>query len=123
MGGTTLVSLLYFGKSLLHSTTLEIGNIFVNVNTMNMSWEPYIWFFCRLLKDKLLPPNKLLPKSHQDAKKLIFEVGLESQLIHACVNDCIIYCGEYELLNNCFICGKTRYWQDFIGFYIPQKVL
>ena len=31
------------------------------------------------------------------------------QKIHACINDCILYRGEYDNLNACPICGASRY--------------
>jgi len=43
-----------------------------------------------------------LPASTYEAKQVVCPVGLEVEKIHACPNDCILYCGEeYEKLEAC----------------------
>jgi hypothetical protein len=44
-----------------------------------------------------------------EAKKIVCPLGLEVQKIHACPNDGILYCGEYENLTECPICTALRY--------------
>ncbi|KAK1631840.1 hypothetical protein QYE76_006155 [Lolium multiflorum] len=44
-----------------------------------------------------------------EAKKVVFPLGLEVLKIHACINDCILYRGEYENLNECPVCTALRY--------------
>jgi hypothetical protein len=56
--------------------------------------------FEKLLKiiKKKLPKDNELPDSTYKAKKVLYPLGLEVQKIHACINDCILYCGEeYEI--------------------------
>ena len=67
--------------------------------------------FGKLLKimKKKLPKDNELPDSTYEAKKVLCPLGLEVQKIHACPNDCIFYCGEYEELNACPVCGALRY--------------
>jgi hypothetical protein len=43
---------------------------------------------------KLLPRDNELPASTYEAKKLVCPIGLDVQKIHACPNNCILYCGE-----------------------------
>jgi hypothetical protein len=59
--------------------------------------------FEKLLKivKKMLPKDNELPASTYEAKKIVYPLGLEVQKIHACINDCILYRGEYENLNAC----------------------
>jgi hypothetical protein len=45
------------------------------------------------MKKKLSRDNEF-PDSTYEAKKVICPLGLELQKIHACINDCILYCGE-----------------------------
>src|SRR3954462_1137728 len=67
--------------------------------------------FGKVLKifKKRLPKDNELPDSTYEAKKLVCPLGLEVQKIHACPNDCILYRGEYENLNECPVCGALRY--------------
>jgi len=51
----------------------------------------------KLIKN-LLPEGNTLPASTYEAKKVVCPLGLEAQKIHACPNDCILYRGEYEIL-------------------------
>jgi hypothetical protein len=44
-----------------------------------------------------------------EAKKVACPLGLEVQKIHAFPNDCILYCGDYENLNECPICTALQY--------------
>ena len=50
-----------------------------------------------LFKEILLEDN-VLPRSTNVAKKIVCPLELEVQKIHACVNDCILYRGEYEII-------------------------
>src|SRR3954469_2456993 len=62
----------------------------------------------KMLKN-MLPKNNELPASTYEAKKVVCPLGLEVLKIHACINDCILYRGEYENLNECLVCGALRY--------------
>ena len=67
--------------------------------------------FENLLKifKKMLPKDNEFPSSTYEAKKVVCPPGLEVQKIHACINDCILYGGEYENLNACHVCGALQY--------------
>ena len=67
--------------------------------------------FEKLLKilKKKLPKDNELPDSTYAAKKVVCPLGLEVEKIHACPNDCILYRGEYENLNECPVCTALRY--------------
>ncbi|KAK1610666.1 hypothetical protein QYE76_034339 [Lolium multiflorum] len=56
--------------------------------------------FLKMLKN-MFPKNNELPTSTYEAKKVVCSLGLEVLKIHACINDCILYRGEYENLNEC----------------------
>ncbi|KAK1645805.1 hypothetical protein QYE76_063610 [Lolium multiflorum] len=49
----------------------------------------------KMLKN-MFPKNNELPASTYEAKKVVCPLGLEVLKIHACINDCILYRGEYE---------------------------
>jgi hypothetical protein len=49
-----------------------------------------------LLKD-MLPQGNVVPDTVYETKQIIYPLGLKVKKIHACKNDCILYCGpEYE---------------------------
>ncbi|XP_073365533.1 uncharacterized protein [Aegilops tauschii subsp. strangulata] len=62
----------------------------------------------KMLKN-MFPKNNELPASTYKAKKVVCPLGLEVLKIHACINDCILYRGEYENLNECPVCTALRY--------------
>ena len=49
----------------------------------------------------MLPEGNELPSTTYEAKKVVCPLGLEVQKIHAYLNDCILYRGEYEKLDGC----------------------
>jgi hypothetical protein len=62
-----------------------------------------------LLKD-MLPQGNSVPETIYEAKQIICPLGLEVEKIHACKNNCILYCGqEYEDLEKCSICGLDQF--------------
>jgi len=67
--------------------------------------------FEKLLKmmKSMLPKHNELPGSTYEAKKVVCPLGLEVQKIHACINDCILYRGDYEDLDECPVCTALRY--------------
>ncbi|XP_020245318.1 uncharacterized protein LOC109823444 [Asparagus officinalis] len=78
-----------------------------------------------LLKD-LLPEDNLVPKTWYEAKKVMDEMGLKCNKIHACCNDCVLFRGEYENLNSCPVCKESRWKQrreDSRGKNVPIKIL
>ncbi|XP_044954363.1 uncharacterized protein LOC123404496, partial [Hordeum vulgare subsp. vulgare] len=62
----------------------------------------------KMLKN-MFPKDNELPTSTYEAKKVVCPLGLEVLKIHACINDCILYRGEYENLNECPVCTALRY--------------
>ena len=57
----------------------------------------------------MLPPDNKLPTSTREAKKVVCPMGREVQKIHACVNDCVLYRGDYKDLRPCPTCKAPRY--------------
>ena len=62
----------------------------------------------QLLKD-LLPSNAKLPKDHYEAKKIIRDLGLGYEKIHACPNDCVLFWKENVNLKVCPCCVASRW--------------
>ena len=61
------------------------------------------------LVKKMLPKSNTLPETMYEAKQIVCPLGLKVQKIHACPNDCILYCNEYEDLDACRVCNASRY--------------
>ena len=62
----------------------------------------------QLLKD-LLPSDAKLPKDHYEAKKIIHDLGLGYEKIHACPNDCVLFWRENVNLEVCPYCVASRW--------------
>ena len=60
------------------------------------------------MKPELSKDNEF-PETTYEAKKSICPLGLDVQKIHACINDCILYRGEYENMDKCPVCNALRY--------------
>ena len=79
---------------------------------------------CSLLKEQVLPSNKELPPTRQDAKNILASIGLvDYNRIDACPKDCILFRGLYEHLTECPNCGSNRYRDDLQGATVLVKVL
>jgi hypothetical protein len=68
-------------------------------------------------------PQCQLPKSYDEAKKYLRELGLGYVSIHVCKNNCVLFRKEYANMDLCPICGESR-WEDGVGDRkVPRKVL
>ena len=62
-----------------------------------------------IIRKMLLEKNELPEKTYL-AKQMICPIGLEVEKIHACSNNCILYCGEkYKDLDKCPKCEAPWY--------------
>jgi hypothetical protein len=57
----------------------------------------------------ILPEGNTLPTTIEEAKKVLCPLDLPHERYHACINDCVIYRGDYEDLTKCPVCGHGRY--------------
>jgi hypothetical protein len=57
----------------------------------------------------LLPKANVLPRSTYQAKKIICPLELEVEKIHACRNDCMLFHNDDAMLEECHVCGTSRY--------------
>ncbi|XP_050258987.1 uncharacterized protein LOC126703983 [Quercus robur] len=62
----------------------------------------------QLLMD-MLPSNAKLPKDHYEAKKIVRDLGLGYEKIHACPNDCMLFWKENVNLEACPCCKESRW--------------
>jgi hypothetical protein len=57
----------------------------------------------------MLPEGNQIAESVYEAKKIICPLGIEVEKIHACKNNCVLFCGNYADLDKCPKCGYDRY--------------
>ncbi|GJN27750.1 hypothetical protein PR202_gb15798 [Eleusine coracana subsp. coracana] len=67
----------------------------------------------QFMKNLLLKENEL-PQNTYQAKKVVCPLGLEVEKIHACRNDCMLFRGGNAMLEECRICGSSRYKQNAV---------
>jgi hypothetical protein len=101
-------------KSFYHGCAAQYTRLFVMVKLFQLKASNG-WSDCsfkdllELLKD-MLPQGNVVPETVYEAKSIVCLFGLEVEKIHACMNDCILYCGhEYEDLEKCPICGLDQF--------------
>jgi len=59
----------------------------------------------------VLPDGHCLPTSLDKVRKVVRDLGLDYQKIHACVNDCVLFHGDYAERDKCPTCGESR-WKE-----------
>jgi hypothetical protein len=57
----------------------------------------------------LLPKANVLPRGTYQAKKIVYPLGLEVEKTHTCQNDCMLFRNEDAMLEECHVCGTSRY--------------
>ncbi|XP_056695504.1 uncharacterized protein [Spinacia oleracea] len=92
-----MMSLLQIGPGFLEKCTHGL----TNVATSN------ILDFIR----EVLPDASKVPNSFNEAKKLIKDLGLHSDKIDACRNDCMLYWKEHKAATSCHVCHASR-WKE-----------
>jgi hypothetical protein len=60
----------------------------------------------------LLPKVNVWPRSMCQTKKIVCPIGLKVEKIHAFRNDCMLFHNEDSMLEECLICGISRYKQN-----------
>jgi hypothetical protein len=75
---------------------------------------------CRIFKDKVFPGIC------EEENQLFKMLGVEYISYHACLNDCILYRGEYEDKEICMKCGHDKYHKSHKNgksHAFPHKIL
>jgi hypothetical protein len=57
----------------------------------------------------MFPKGNQIPRTTYEAKKIVCPMGLKFKKIHACKNDCILFCGDNAALTECPKYGTSRY--------------
>ena len=86
------------------SFALEMLRLKAASNSTDTSLDLQLQYLC-----KVMPKDNKLPRSCDEAKKIVCPLGLDVKRYHACPNDCIIYRKEYENLDKCPRCQASRF--------------
>lgn len=75
----------------------------------------------------MLPHDVTLPDDFYQSKKMLKNLILAYEKIHACPNDCMLYWKEHAKKKKCIICGHDRFKNGMKGRgkqnEVPYKVL
>jgi hypothetical protein len=69
----------------------------------------------QFLRD-LLPKDNVLPQITYHAKKIGCPLGLKVEKIHVCRNDYMLFHNDDAMLEECHICGSSRYKGNVTNF-------
>ncbi|CAM8987337.1 unnamed protein product [Rhodiola kirilowii] len=72
---------------------------------------------------KILPPDNNYPGSYKDVKKVLRNMGLGYETIHACEHGCVLYYKEFKDQLSCPVCGEARYTQFGSKSKVPKKTV
>jgi hypothetical protein len=72
----------------------------------NNAMEQILHLFCLLL-----PEGHCVPNTLDKIRKVVRDLGLDYEKIHACVNDCVLFRGVHEKADKCPTCGESR-WKN-----------
>jgi hypothetical protein len=98
---------------------IEMLNVKVMTNLSNKGLDMILDLLI-----KLLPKGNLVPRSTYEAKKILRDLGLSYEHIHACKNDCALFWKENANLDVCPECKESRYKVNHVsGTKITHKVL
>ncbi|KAL6622684.1 hypothetical protein ACP70R_032563 [Stipagrostis hirtigluma subsp. patula] len=101
---------------LYHGSEEKVGN-FTRLSSVlklfklkaRYCWSDKSFTELLVLLREMLPADNKLPGDTYEAKQVICPLGLEVERIHACKNDCCLFRGDYADLENCPVCGTSRY--------------
>ncbi|CAM8989118.1 unnamed protein product [Rhodiola kirilowii] len=74
------------------------------------------------IKDAI-PPENNCPGSYREVKKIMKNLGLDYQTIHACEYGCVLYYQEHADREHCPICHEPRYVNSECGSKVPNKIV
>jgi len=68
------------------------------------------------------PLFNTVPKSYDEAKKMLRELGLGYESIHLCPNNCVLFTKTNAHLDNCPVCDASR-WKDPERKKVPASIV
>ena len=71
----------------------------------------------------MLPPSNILPRTYRDLSSIMKEIGMHYEVLHACLDDHVMYYNQHEFAIESSECHVSRYRIDKVTKKVPQKVL
>ncbi|CAM8877247.1 unnamed protein product [Rhodiola kirilowii] len=110
---------LYTGcKSTVLETILRSMQMKVESRLSDKSFNKHLQ-----ITKQILPPDNNYPSCYKDVKKVLKNLGLGYETIHACEQGCILYYKEHKDRVICPVCGVGRYIENESKSKIPKKTL
>ncbi|KAL9683796.1 hypothetical protein QQ045_021221 [Rhodiola kirilowii] len=72
---------------------------------------------------EILPLDNNYPSYYKDVKKVLKNMGLGYETIHACEHGCILYYKEHKDRITYLVCGEGRYRENESNNKVPKKTL
>ncbi|CAM8932792.1 unnamed protein product [Rhodiola kirilowii] len=76
----------------------------------------------KITQDLLPSPNNY-PSSYREVKRILKNMGMGYEIIHACEFGCVLFYTEFKDLEQCPVCKTTRYLHSDSNSKIPRKVV
>ena len=108
---------------------LSLAARMMNIKTDHNLPEVCMDAWAQLFKE-YLPEDNLCAESYYEIRKLVHRLGLPSEMIDVCIDNCMIYWEENAELLECKFCKKPRYKPQRCGqnrvtyqrmWYLPIK--
>lgn len=87
---------------------LSLAARMMNIKTDHNLSEICMDDWSDLIKE-YLPEDNLSAESYYEIQKLVFSLGLPSEMIDVCVDNCMIFWRDDDKLQECRFCNKPRY--------------
>jgi hypothetical protein len=102
-GGTC--SNIYFSRCKVKPFSSHTG--VVNIQAKHKASNTMLSDIFQYCHSLLLREENVLPGSWKEAKKILSSIGMEYQIVHACVNDCMLFHGNNAHLTKCSTCEEV----------------
>ncbi|CAM8975640.1 unnamed protein product [Rhodiola kirilowii] len=76
----------------------------------------------RITQDLLPSPNNY-PGSYSEVKRLLKNLGMGYEIIHACAFGCALFYKDFKNHEHCPMCNESRYLDGDVDRRIPRKVV
>ncbi|KAL1205530.1 hypothetical protein V5N11_026714 [Cardamine amara subsp. amara] len=87
---------------------LSLTSRMMSIKTDHNLGEVCMDAWAELLKE-YLPEDNVSAESYYEIQKLVFSLGLPSEMIDVCIDNCMIYWKDDAQLQECRFCNKPRY--------------
>jgi hypothetical protein len=97
--------------------------VLINMTVIHRVSNAYMDELLKYVSTILLPCGNRLPRSYNEAKKLVRRLGLNYNIIHCCPNSCVLFRKELQYAIVCprSDCRASRYIAG--SNYIPGRVI